>query len=148
MVLVLGHDRFLGLTFEPSCSQYKPALRLVLLQAGAPDTSSAEQQAQAVLHESGLVELEDLDVEVHLDYRPILRVAHRPGTGLVLAGMIVALIAMAASWLLRPWLLWIAVGTDEGGLTLVQILALPKTRGSRWRIPLAACLEEMLSDDR
>jgi len=147
LILVLGHDRFLALTFEPACSQGKPVLQIVLLQAGSLDTTSAEQRVQAVIHESGLVELENLHVEVDLGYHPILQVDHRPGAGLILAGMMVALIAMAVGWLVRPQLLWIAVSTGEGGLTLVQILAPPKMRGSLWREPLASRLGEMLSDD-
>lgn len=147
LVLVLGHDRFLALTVEPSCPQDRPALRLVLLEAGASDANSAEQRAQAVIHKSTSVELEDLDLEVEMDYRPIFRADHRPGAGLILVGMIVALMAMVTSWLVRPRLLWVAVGTDEADLTLVQILALSKARGSLWRIQLAARLEEMLSDD-
>jgi len=147
LILVLGHDRFLALTFEPACAQGKPVLQISLLQAGSLDTSSAEQRARAVIHESGRVELENLTVEVDLGYHPILQVEHRPGAGLILAGMMVALSAMAVGWLVRPQLLWIAVSTGEGGLTLVQILAPPKMRGSLWRQPLASRLGEMLSDD-
>ena len=147
LILVLGHDRFLALTFEPACAQSKPALQMLLLQAGSPDASSAEQRAQVVIDESGLVELENLHIEVELAYRPILGAEHRPGVGLILAGMMVALIAMAAGWLVRPRLLWITVSAGEGGSALVQILALPKARGSLWRQPLAARLGEMLADD-
>jgi hypothetical protein len=147
LVLVLGHDRFLGLSFEPACTQAKPALRLVLLQAGAADTSSADKRAEALIHESGSVELEYLDIEIELAYRPILRAAYRPGAGLILAGVVLALIASVIGWLVRPRLLWVAVGTGEGGLTLVQVLALPKVRGSLWRQSLAARLGDRLSDD-
>jgi hypothetical protein len=147
LILVRGHDRFLALTFEPTSAQGKPVLQIVLLQAGSLDTNSAEKRAQAVIHESGVVELENLHVQVDLGYHPILRADHRPGAGLILAGMMVALIAMVVAWLVRPQLLWIAVSTGEGGLTLVQILALPQTRGSLWRQPLASRLGEMSSDD-
>jgi hypothetical protein len=147
LVLVLGHDRFLGLNFEPACTQDKPALQLELLQAGTAESNGTDTRAQAVLHESGTVELEYLDIEVVIGYRPILRAAYRPGAGLIFGGMVAALVAAVVGWLVRPQLLWLAVGTDERGLTLVQVLALPKKRGSLWREPLAARLGDRLSDD-
>jgi hypothetical protein len=147
LVLLLGQDQFLGLSFEPPSVYDKPALRLVLLQAGAAGTSSTEKRAEAVVYESGEVDLDHLVIEVELGYRPVLRADHRPGASLILAGLIIALAAMVVSWLVRPRLLWIAVGPDERGLTLVQLLALPRTRGSLWQQELASRLGDRLSDD-
>jgi hypothetical protein len=152
LVLVLGHDQFLALTFEPLCAEGKPALGLALFQAGspegdAPQDRSVEQQSQAVLYESGSVGLGNLELEVNLDYYPILRAGHRPGVGLVIAGMFVVAAALAAGWLVPPRLLWIAVGTGKEDRTLVQVLLLPMARGSRWSRRLAAQFREVLGDD-
>jgi hypothetical protein len=65
---------------------------------------------------------------------------------LLLAGMLLATVALAIGWIVPSRLMWIAVGTDQRGSTLVQILALPRTRGSRWPERLARWLKEALAD--
>jgi cytochrome c biogenesis protein ResB len=152
LILVLGHDRFLALSFEPICTKDKPSLHIALVQAGSiddgnPQHGTAEQQTEVTLHESGLIELENLQVEVELEYRPILRADYRPGMNLIVVGVLLAIVALAVGWIVPSRLLWIAVGTDQGGSTLVQILPLPRTRGSRWPQRLTTRLREMLADD-
>jgi hypothetical protein len=142
LLLIPAHDLFLALTFEPLCVGGKPALHVALLRE-----SGAEQQPLAALYESGLVDVENLQFEVDLDYRPILRVDHRPAMGLVVGGLALAVIALAAGWLVPPRLLWIAVGPGEEGSTLIQILALPGARGSWWLPHLADHLREVLADE-
>lgn len=147
LVLVLGHDRFLSLRSVPPCRQGISALELALLRVGHSGDNGSEQKAQVVLDASGQVQLEDLTLDVELDHRPLLRADYSPGMGVILAGLLVALAALVAGWLAQPHLLWIAVSTGSEDSTLVQVLALPKTRASRWWQSFAATLREKLSGD-
>ena len=147
LVLLLGHDRFLSLRSVPPCRQGIPALQLALLRAGNSGDTASGQQAQVVIDAGGQVQLEDLTLDVELGYRPLFRADYRPGTAVILVGLFVALAAMGAGWLAQPRLLWLAASPGREGTTLVEVLALPKTRGSRWWQPFAARLREKLSSD-
>ena len=142
VVVIAGHELYLAVSLESLSPQGTPSLQLALLGDDA-----TEPQSLAVLHRSGTVEVGGLQLELDVDYRPLLRVDHRPGTGLVLAGLVVAVIGLAARWLLSPRLLWIAPGTDEQGRILLQVLALPAARGSRWPERLTSRLQEALTGD-
>ncbi len=142
LVLIYGHDLFLALTFEPLSQEGKPALHVDLLGNGGPT-----RQPLAVLHESGSVVIDGLQLAVELDYRPVLRVDRRPGMGLALVGLALAVLALAVRWIVAPRLLWIAVAESKEGASLLDILALPGTRGSRWPRRLASRLQEVLVDD-
>jgi hypothetical protein len=142
LLLILGHDLFLALTFESLCAEGKPALYVAVL-----DDGGSEQQPVATLHDSATVDVDGLQVEIDLSYLPILRADHRPGMGLVVGGMALAVLALAVAWLVPPRLLWIAVGPGDRASTFVQVLALPAARGSRWPSQLAGRLREMLAHD-
>jgi hypothetical protein len=142
LLLVLGHDLFLALTFEPLCAEGKPALYVAVL-----DDGGSEQRPVATLHDSATIDVDGLQVEVDVGYLPILRANHRPGMGLVVAGMVLAVLALALAWLVAPRLLWIAAGPGDEASTLVQVLALPGARGSRWPSQLAGRLREVLAYD-
>jgi hypothetical protein len=142
LVVIAGHELYLALSLESLSTQGAPSLHLALLGDDA-----TEPQPLAVLHRSGAVEVEGLRLELDVDYRPLLRVDYRPGMGLVMAGLVVAIMSLAVGWLLSPRLLWIAPGTDEQGRTLVQVLALPAARGSRWPERLTFRLQEALTGD-
>lgn len=142
LIVIAGHELYLALSLESLSTQSTPALHLAVLGDDA-----TEPQSLAVLRRSGTVEVEGLQLELDVDYRPLLRVDYRPGMGLVLAGLAVAVIGLAAGWLLSPRLLWIALGTDKQGRTLVQVLTLPAARGGRWPERLTSRLQETLADD-
>jgi hypothetical protein len=142
LVLISGHDLFLALTFEPLSVEGRSGLQVARLGSGG-----ATQELLAVLSRSGTVDTDNLQVEVDLDYRPILRVDHRPAMGLIIGGLALAVVALAMVWLVPPQLLWIAVGMDDSGTTLVHVLPRPCSRGSRWPRRLTTRLREVLVDD-
>jgi hypothetical protein len=142
LVVIAGHELYLALSLESPSTQGAPSLHVALLGDDA-----TEPQHLAVLHRSGTVEVKGLQLDLDVDYRPLLRVDYRPGTGLVLAGLAVAVMSLAVGWLLSPRLLWIAPGTDEQGRSVVQVLALPTARGSRWPERLTSRLQEALTVD-
>jgi hypothetical protein len=140
-VLIPEKDLGIVLTFEPLSVEGTPSLYVSLLRDGGGEGPLA------VLHESGAVAMGGLQIEIGLDYRSLLRIDHRPGMGFVMGGMALALVALVAAWLLPPRLVWIAVGPERDGSTLIQLLALPRSRGGRWLGRLASSLREVLADD-
>jgi hypothetical protein len=81
-----------------------------------------------------------------VEYRPILRIDYRPAMFLVAGGGALAVLALAIGWLVPPRLLWSMAEPGEEGLTVVQILALPGARGSRWLSQLSDHLQKELAD--
>ena len=142
LVLIAEHDLFLSLSFTSHDAEGRPALYLAVV-----DNGGSERRPVAILHESGDVTVGDLHVRVDLEYRPILRVDYRPGTGLVMTSAVLAVIALLVGWIARPRLIWIAVGPGSEESFSVQILSLPGTRGDLWVPELASRLEEVLADD-
>jgi hypothetical protein len=163
LIFIPSHDLFLALDFEPACGEGQPALEVALVQAADSDdtgtqplpmrepesqtTRLSSPESSAVLQRSGVVEAEDLTIQLDLDFRPLLRIDYRPGMGLVLGGMALAVLALAVGGLVSPRLLWIAVGPEQDEATLVQILTPPNTRGSRWPQAVADRLRETLAHD-
>ena len=163
LIFIPSHDLFLALDFEPACEAGQPALEVALVQAADSDdtgtqplpmrepesqtTRLSSPESSAVLQRSGVVEAEDLTIQIDLDFRPLLRIDYRPGMGLVLGGMALAVLALAVGGLVSPRLLWIAAGPEQDEATLVQILTPPNTRGSRWPQAVADRLRETLAHD-
>jgi hypothetical protein len=142
LVVIAGYELYLALSLESVSTQDTPSLHLALL-----DDDATEPQTLAVLNRSGTLEVEGLQLELDIDYRPLLRVDYRPGMGLVVTGLALAVLALAVGWLLSPRLLWIAPGADAQGRTLIQVLALPAAKGSRWPERLISRLQEALTAD-
>ena len=143
LVLLPHHDDLvLALSFEPPGAEDRASLHVTLLCNGG-----TESQLLAVLYESGSVVYDTLEVEVDVAYRPILRVDYFPAMGLVVGGMVLALAALAVSWILVPHLVWIAVGPGEESRICVQMLALAGAGGDQWLPRLADQLGEVLADD-
>jgi hypothetical protein len=142
IVLVSGHDLLLALTFQPMCAEGRPALYLDRIGGGG-----AERQMLGILYESGSVSVDDLQLEVDLAFAPVLRVDYRPGMGLVVAGMALAVVALLVIWIVPPRLAWITVRPGDEQMTLVQVLVFPDTGTSRWLPDLSSHLQGVLADD-
>ncbi|MGD2207408.1 MAG: cytochrome c biogenesis protein ResB [Anaerolineae bacterium] len=141
LVLIPSRELFLVLSFESLAPDSEPSLQVALLRNG--DTAP---QSVNVLRDSGSVILDGLQLELDLTYRPVLRVDARPGMGLVLGGMFLALLALAANWVAPPRLAWIAVGPGSEGQTLVRMLTPMRAPEGRWLSLLADQLREALVD--
>jgi hypothetical protein len=141
IVFIPGQELFLSLTLHPLGTKDKPALYVARLRNGG-----ADRQLVAVLSESGSVTVDSLQVRVDVEYRPILRIDYRPAMPLLVGGGALAVLALAVVWLVPPRLLWSVVGPGEESATLVQILAPPGARGSRWLSQLSDHLQEVLAD--
>jgi cytochrome c biogenesis protein len=142
LVLIPAKDLLLSLTFEPFGTDGKPLLRVVLLSEGG-----TQQQLVGVLSQSGSLATAELQIDVNLSYRPILQTSHRPAMGLVLGGLSLGLVALAAGWLMPGRLVWMAVAPGEEGEAVIRLLALPGAGQGRWLPGLAARLREVLSGD-
>jgi hypothetical protein len=142
VVLVPDHDLFLALSFEPLCAAGRPALHVDRIHG-----QGGERQPLGVLYESGSLPVDGLRLDVELSFIPILRADSLPALWVVAASMVLVVIALAASWLLPPRLVWIAVGQGEEERTLVQVLALPGASIYRWLPQLSDQLQRMFRDD-
>jgi hypothetical protein len=143
LVLIYGRDLFLELAFEPLSPEGKPALHI-----GLVDGEAGGREPLADLHESGSVDFDGLQVAVDLQYRPILRIDHRPGMVWVIVASALAVVALVVGWLARPRLVWIASGIDQDSSTVLRIFALPGARGDRWpQRLLSQFREDSVEDD-
>ncbi len=142
LIFVPSQDLFLLLAFEPLCAEGRPALHLDVVRDGG-----AERRALGTFYESGSVAVEGLRLKVDLAFRPILRMDYRPAMGLVVAGIVLAILALAAEWVVPPRLLWLAVGWGEEDSTILGILVPAGLKGSRWLPQLADQLREVLAGD-
>jgi hypothetical protein len=140
VVVLPDQGFFLLLDLEPASGGDDPLLRLALLRS-----AEAEQQPLAVLRQSGAVSFDGYSLEVDLGYRPVLQVDYRPGTTLVVAGMVLAAVSLALGWLAGSRLVWIAVAPDQGR-AMVYLLALGGAGESDWFSRLVAQLQEELTD--
>jgi hypothetical protein len=133
-------DLFLALSFEPLCAEGRPLLHLILAGSG-----STEPLAVAALHESGTVMLGDLRLEMDVAYRPVLRLAKRPGAALALSGFLVSLLAIVIGWLAPARLVWVSAGPGSDRATLISLQAAAWS-GENWLRRLGARLQEALDD--
>jgi hypothetical protein len=142
LVLLPTKDLLLSFIFEPTGADGRPSLRIVLLSDGG-----TQAELLGTLSESGSLVSSELRLEVDLTYRPVLQVSHRPAMALILAGLSLGLLALAASWLLSTDLLWIAIAPGEEGDVLVRLLVLPGPGRERGLLRLAARLDEVLANE-
>jgi hypothetical protein len=142
LVLVQGHDVFLALTFEPVCTQDKPALYVEPIRA-----ESSEPEARQVLYESGSVMVDNLRFELELLFVPVLRADFYPAMGLVLLSLVLLAISLVALWLAPPKVAWISAGSTQDEDTLLRLQTLPGARSHRLLSDLAHHLEKGLSSD-
>jgi hypothetical protein len=116
-------------------------LHTALLRSG-----SVEPESLRSLYEDGSLEFDGLRADVEILYRPLLRLDQRPGTGLILGGMLLTLIGLVATWLAPPGLVWIAAGQDPDGQTRIRALVPSSARASYWWLAVQSWLQERLAD--
>jgi hypothetical protein len=141
IVFLPGHDLFLAFTFQPACDS-EPSVRVDRIRG-----DGTERQEVGVLASSGSASVDGLAVDVDLTWVPILRIERRPAMSLVLAGMLLAILALFATWVAPPWLAWIALGPGEENGTQVQLLPLPDAGLTLWLSRLARSLREVVADE-
>jgi ResB-like family len=141
IVFIPSQELFLSFTLGSPSTKGKPTLYVARLRNGA-----ADRQLIAALSESGSVAVDNLQVNVDVEYRPILRIDYRPAMPLVVGGGALAVLTLAIIWLVPPRLLWSVAEPGEDGSTVVQMFAPPGARGSRWLPQLSDHLQEELAD--
>jgi len=142
LVLVPNKDLLLRLSFEDGCDGGGPALRVHRIGEGGDDL-----EALGTLDESGSVLVDGLRFEVELAWVPLLQVDRYPAAGLALVGLILFVIALIASWLASPRLLWIAMADEQEENSLIRVLALGGASARRWLSHLTSLFQEVLRDD-
>lgn len=142
LLFVPAQERLLALVFEPMCSQGQPVVHIDSMGEGGNG-----RQRLASLTSSGDVVARDLRLEIELSYGPILRLDHRPGMGLVVAGMGLAVLALLIGWLAPPRLMSLIAEPRAGGGVRVQIAAPPAARVRQWLSQLGMRLQGVLADD-
>jgi hypothetical protein len=142
LVLVPNKDLLLMLSFEDGCDGGGPALQVHRIGDGGDDL-----EALGTLDESGAVSVDGLRFEVELALVPILRVDRYPAAGLALVGLILFIIALGASCLASPRLLWIAMAEEQEENSLIRVLALGGAGAHRWLSQLTGLFQEVLRDD-
>jgi len=140
VVVLPNQGFFLLLDLELASNGADPLLRLALLRS-----AEAEQQPLAVLRQSGAVSFDGFSLEVDLGYRPVVQVDYQPGMILVVAGIVLAVVALAVGWLGGSRLVWLAVAPDQDR-TVVHLLALGGAGESGWFSRLATHLQEEMTD--
>jgi hypothetical protein len=135
-------DQFLALGFETVCAKGGPALYLTV-----PSRSGIGTVASETLYESGRILLDRLQLEVKLDYRPVLRVDHRPAMGVLTACLLLALAALSVTWFVPVHLVWIAAGPSAEAQTIVHLFTPSSLLGSRGLTRLAGEISEGLADE-
>lgn len=142
LVFIPAQEQLLALVFEPMCQQGQPALHVDLVGGGGNG-----RERLATLTTSSEVTGRDLQLRIHLDYRPMLRLDRRPGSELTLAGMALAVLALLVGWMAPPRLMGIALEPRQGGGFRIQIISSPGARVRQWLAQLAIRLEGALADD-
>ncbi len=132
LLFVASHDLYLALSFTTRAEDAEPELRVDLLSSDGTDRRTLQ-----VLHESGAVQFDGSRLEVDLTYRPILRVDYRPGSRLVILGMVLAAVIGLALWVAPPRLAWFRVEAETADTTSVRIVA-PAGAGCGRRLPVLA----------
>jgi hypothetical protein len=147
-IFISGHDLILALTLDPSQMATGTALRVDLL-ANDPvelEASDEDQEPLAILHDSGSLAVDELQLDLEFHFRPVLRADYRPGMVLVVAGMAVAAVALALGWLVPARWVWIAVEVGLAEESVIWIQALPGAKGSRWLSQLLDRLSEAVQE--
>jgi len=116
-ILIPALDEAITLALDLDGPQGRPALRAARIAAG-----EGQAVELGVLSESGTLEGEGLRLDIDLDYRPILRIDHRPGMELVMGGAALLLLCLLVGWLAPAHTLWIAAGPDGQGGSDVYIV--------------------------
>lgn len=141
VVYLPAQERLLALVFEPMCRQGQPALYL--------DSVSEQGNGRrrlGSLTASGEVTAHDLQLQVELFFRPVLRLDRRPGMGLVVAGMSLASLALFASWLVPSRLISFLIEPWEGDKVRIHLISPPGARVRQWLAQIALRLEGALAD--
>ncbi len=141
LVLIPGRDLFLTLSFDPRVQEGSPAINATLVRNGG-----AESQPLGAVQDGSLLAVDGLEIAVGLSYRPLLRVDHRPAVPLVLAGVALALAALAWRWFLPPRLAWISVAAGREHSTVLHLVAPAGAGHDRWLSTFAAELREVIAD--
>ncbi len=118
-----------------------PGGRLALY-VSHPDQPDSQPRFVTVLQQDSRVAVDDLQLEVGMSYRPVLRVDSLPGMELAIGGAIVAVLALALGWIAPAQILWSSVVANPDGSTTVQIFTLPGASGSRWLLPITRQFQE------
>lgn len=139
LVYLPQQDLFLVFSFEPPGTATTPTVRLDLVR-----TEGGERLASQTIGSGQTVDLGGLHFVVGLSLRPILRVDYLPGVSLIIAGLLVALVAVVAGLWKPQRLVWIALGPGEQGTTRVHVAAPTGLLGFAWLPDLARLLEEFL----
>jgi hypothetical protein len=142
LVLVPNEDLFLMLSFDQGCNGDGPALQIDRI---GQDT--VEREAVGTLAESGPVSVDGLRFVVELALVPILQVDRYPAVALALISLALFIVALAASWLVPPRLLWTAVMEEQEDESLVHLRTLAGAGSQRWLSQLSGLFQEVLRDD-
>ena len=139
-VLVPGKDLYLALRATPPASDGQITLSLTRLNDGDGTTDML-----AYLHRSGTVVVDDVTLQIEMDFWPVLRFDHHSTTWVVLGLLLLAVTALAVAWASTPGLVWLALESTGEGQTTVHLLARPLIRGDRWWAALGERLREALT---
>ncbi|MGC9333227.1 MAG: cytochrome c biogenesis protein ResB [Anaerolineae bacterium] len=142
LVFLPGQDRFLFLAFESRCGQAQPLLHVDLVRE-----AGSEQVRLGSLTGSGELLGEDLQLDAVLSYVPLVRLEHRPGMALLMAGLALALGALACDWIAFPHLIWLVVEPRGEDKVNVQLVSLPGVRARHRLAQMIGRLQGVLADD-
>lgn len=142
LILIPEQERLLALVFDPMCCQGQPALHVD--SVGGGDNG---QQRLASLTASSEVVVRDLRLRIELSYAPMLRLDRRPGMGLAVAGLGLAVVALLVGWIVPAQVMSFAAEPREGDGAHIQIIAPPGVRVRQWLAQLALRLQGALADD-
>lgn len=142
LILIPAQERLLALVFEPMCGQGRPALHVDTVGEGATG-----RQRLTSLTASREVVARDLRLQIDLSYRPTLRLDWRPGLGLVVVGLGLAVVALLVGWAVPTRVMSLAAEPWGEGRTRIQIVAPPGVRVRQWLSQLALHLQGVLTDD-
>jgi hypothetical protein len=142
LLFVASHELYVALSFTTRVEDAEPALRVDLLGSDGTDRRTLRE-----LRESGVVEFDGSQLEVDLTFRPILRMDYRPGSRLVILGMVLAAVTGLVLSILPPRLVWFRIESQTADSTSVRIAA-PFGAGCRDRLPrLVQQISGALADD-
>jgi hypothetical protein len=142
LVFMPGQDRFLLLAFEPRCGQAQPLLHVDLVRE-----AGSEQVRLGSLTGSGELLGEDLQLDAALSYVPLVRLEHRPGMALLVAGLALALGALVGDWIAFPHLIWLVVELRSEDEVNIQLISLPGVRARHRLAQMTGRLQGVLADD-
>jgi hypothetical protein len=135
-------DLFLEFVFDASCEDSRSAVDVYLVRGDASDGWMVSS-----LYQSGTFFFQGLRLEVHLSYRPILRIAKGFGLAWSLGGLCLALVSLALGWLMPARLVWLGVASAQSDTATIRALPLPGVGEARSRAALAATLRDEFAQD-